>query len=423
MLKSKSLFEKTKNCESCVTKPCQMGCPLNNDITGFIKCIKEDRCKDAFDILSKTTVFPALCGRICPHMSQCQGSCVKGVSYEPVEIGKLEAYIGDMALNNNWRVTSPLLLRNKVAVIGGGPAGLTCAAFLRRNGISVTIYEKYNYLGGIMVHGIPEFRLPKTLVKEATDRIVELGIKVEYNKELGKDIFLEELEKEYDAVFIGIGANISSKMNIPGEELNGVYGGNVLLEHNIPLDYKDKTVIVSGGGNVAMDVCRTAKKNGAKKVYVVYRRSEKEMPAEKIEVKEAKEEGIEFIFQNNIIKIIGEDKVTGIELIKTELVQKEGESRPSPVNIEGSNYTIDCDYVMMAVGSHPEEEIVNNLNLELDKRGKIAITPSGETSKENVFSGGDVAGSRGTVAGASRAGRDAAYKIIEYLNNKRMTKN
>ena len=418
MPKSLKMLERTKNCESCVTKPCQMGCPLNNDITGFIKCIKEDKCYEAYQILSKTTVFPSLCGRICPHMSQCQGSCVKGVSYEPVEIGKLEAYIGDMALENGWRVEVPTMLRKKVAVIGGGPAGLTCAAFLRKNGVGVTIYEKYDYLGGIMVHGIPEFRLPKTLVKRVTDEIVGLGIDVNYNQELGKDFTLEELEKKYDAIFIGIGANISSKMDIPGEDLNGVYGGNELLEHNVELDYTDKTVIVSGGGNVAMDVCRTAKQKGAKKVYVVYRRSEKEMPAERKEVEEAKEEGIEFIFQNNILKILGEDKVTGIELIKTELVQKEGESRPSPVNIEGSNYTIDCDYVMMAVGSHPEEDIVNNLNLELDKRGKIVIDKNGATSNEKVFSGGDVAGSRGTVAGASRAGRDAAYQIMEYLNIK-----
>lgn len=415
---SKSIIEKTKNCESCVTKPCQIGCPLNNDITGFIKCIKEERYKDAYEILSKTTVLPALCGRICPHMSQCQGSCVKGVSYEPVEIGKLEALIGDLALQYGWKIKTPTKLRKKVAVIGGGPAGLTCAAFLRRNGIGVTIYEKYDYLGGIMVHGIPEFRLPKELVKKVTDEIVNLGIKVNYNTELGKNITLEELEKKYDAIFIGIGANISTKMNIPGEELNGVFGGNELLEHKTPIDYTDKTVIVSGGGNVAMDVCRTAKQKGAKKVYVVYRRSEKEMPAERKEVEEAKEEGIEFIFQNNILQILGTDKVTGIELIKTELVQKEGETRLSPVNIEGSNYTIDCDYVMMAVGSHPEEKVVAELNLELDKRGKILIDKNGTTSNEKVFSGGDVAGSRGTVAGASRAGRDAAYQIIEYLSNK-----
>ena len=418
MNKTLEMLEKTKNCESCVTKPCQIGCPLNNDITGFIKCLKDDRYHDAYDILTKTTVFPSLCGRICPHMSQCQGSCVKGVSYEPVEIGKLESFIGDIAIDNNWKIDVSPLSGKKVAVIGGGPAGLTCAAFLRRNGVAVTIYEKYNYLGGILIHGIPEFRLPKRIVKKVTDNIINLGIDVEYNTELGKDFKLEDIEKEYDAIFVGIGANISSKMNIPGEDLNGVYGGNELLEHNVELDYTDKTVIVSGGGNVAMDVCRTAKQKGAKNVIVVYRRSEKEMPAEKKEVEEAKEEGIEFIFQNNILQILGEDKVTGIELIKTELVQKEGESRPSPVNIEGSNYTIDCDYVMMAVGSHPEEKIVNNLNLELDKRGKIVIDETGQTSNEKIFSGGDVAGSRGTVAGASRAGRDAAYKILEYLDIK-----
>lgn len=420
MINMAELMSKTRNCESCVTKPCQIGCPLNNDITGFIRSIKKKNYEEAYRILSLTTVLPALCGRICPHMSQCQGSCVKGVSYTPVEIGNLETFVGDLALEKNWRMFSPKTAVKKVAVIGGGPAGLTCAAFLRRNGIGVTIFEKYDYLGGILVHGIPEFRLPKTLVKDVTDRIVELGIEVEYNKELGKDIKLEDLEKEYDAVFIGIGANISSKMNIPGEDLNGVYGGNELLEHHVQLDYKGKTVIVSGGGNVAMDVCRTAKKNGAEKVYVVYRRSEKEMPAERKEIEEAKEEGVEFIFQNNIVRIIGEDNdVVGIELIKTELVQKEGETRLSPENIPGSNYTIDCDYVMMAVGSHPEEEVVNNLKVELDRKGKIVIDKNGKTSKENVFSGGDVAGSRGTVAGASRAGRDAAYEIIRYLKNKK----
>ena len=401
------------NCASCVIKPCQIGCPLNNDITGFIKEMKNENYKGAFDILSNTTVLMSLCGRICPHFQQCQGKCVKGISYNAVEIGKLESIIGDMALENNWTIPAPKETKHNVAVIGGGPAGLTCAAFLRRNGIKVTIYEKHNYLGGIMVHGIPEFRLPKDLVKKVTDSIINLGIDVKYNQELGKDYTLEKIKEKYDAVFIGIGANLSNKMNIQGENTKGVYGANEILENNNHPEYKDKVVIVSGGGNVAMDISRTAKRMGAKKVVVIYRRSEAEMPADKKEIEEAKEEGVEFLFLTTITKIIGKDKVEKLELLKNELVKKENDSRPVPVPIEGSNYEIDADYVMMAIGSHPDEYI-STLNLRQEK-GRIKIDENGKTSDEKVFSGGDIAGTKGTVAWASRAGRNAAYAIIEYL--------
>lgn len=401
------------NCASCVIKPCQIGCPLNNDITGFIKEMKNENYKGAFDILSNTTVLMSLCGRICPHFQQCQGKCVKGISYNAVEIGKLESIIGDMALENNWTISAPKETKHHVAVIGGGPAGLTCAAFLRRNGIKVTIYEKHNYLGGIMVHGIPEFRLPKDLVKKVTDNIISLGIEVKYNQELGKDYTLEEIKEKYDAVFIGIGANLSNKMNIQGENTKGVYGANEILENNNHPEYKDKVVIVSGGGNVAMDISRTAKRMGAKKVVVIYRRSEAEMPADKKEIEEAKEEGVEFLFLTTITKIIGKDKVEKLELLKNELVKKENDSRPVPVPIEGSNYEIDADYVMMAIGSHPDEYI-STLNLRQEKE-RIKIDENGKTSDEKVFSGGDIAGTKGTVAWASRAGRNAAYAIIEYL--------
>ena len=401
------------NCASCVIKPCQIGCPLNNDITGFIKEMKNENYKGAFDILSNTTVLMSLCGRICPHFQQCQGKCVKGISYNAVEIGKLESIIGDIALENNWTISVPKKTKYHVAVIGGGPAGLTCAAFLRRNGIKVTIYEKHNYLGGIMVHGIPEFRLPKDLVKKVTDSIINLGIDVKYNQELGKDYTLEKIKEKYDAVFIGIGANLSNKMNIQGENTKGVYGANEILENNNHPEYKDKVVIVSGGGNVAMDISRTAKRMGAKKVVVIYRRSEAEMPADKKEIEEAKEEGVEFLFLTTITKIIGKDKVEKLELLKNELVKKENDSRPVPVPIEGSNYEIDADYVMMAIGSHPDEYI-STLNLRQEK-GRIKIDENGKTSDEKVFSGGDIAGTKGTVAWASRAGRNAAYAIIEYL--------
>ena len=401
------------NCASCIIKPCQVGCPLNNDITSFIKEMKNDNYKGAFDILSNTTVLMSLCGRICPHFQQCQAKCVKGVSFEAVEIGKLESIIGDMALENNWTISAPKETKHNVAVIGGGPAGLTCAAFLRRNGIKVTIYEKHNYLGGIMMHGIPEFRLPKNLVKKVTDSIISLGIDVKYNQELGKDYTLEEIKEKYDAVFIGVGANFSNKMNIEGEDLLGVYGANEILENNTHPDYKDKVVIVSGGGNVAMDISRTAKRMGAKQVIVVYRRSENELPADKKEIEEAKEDGVEFKFLTTITKVIGKDKVEKLELLQNKLIQKENDTRPSPVPIEGSNYEIEADYVMMAIGSH-SDEYISTLNLDQEK-GRIKIDKNGKTSDEKVFSGGDIAGTKGTVAWASRAGRNAAYAIIEYL--------
>ena len=407
----------TAYCESCVTKPCQTGCPLNNDITGFIKLMKAEKYKEAYDLLTQTTAMPQILGRVCPHEKQCQGTCVKGVSYTSVEIGALEAFLADMAIRNGWDVTAPKATKYSVAVIGGGPAGLTCAAFLRRAGVGVTIYEKYDYLGGLTVHGIPEFRLPKTLVKQVADRIVALGVNVEYQKELGKNLSFEWLKENFDAVFLGFGANVSGKMNIPGEDLEGVMGGNELLEFGLHPDYAGKTVVVSGGGNVAMDVSRTAKRLGAERVIVVYRRSEQAMPAEKKEIAEAKEEGVEFLFLNNILAVNGDKKVESVRLIKTQLVKKEGESRLSPVNIEGSEYNIACDYVFMAVGSKAEKELVESLGLPL-KRGKVEIGPNGETAIKKVFAGGDLAGVTGTVAWACRSGRNAAKAIVKYLEGK-----
>ena len=416
-MSEEDIRKKTLECVSCVTKPCQVGCPLNNDTTGFIKLAREGKYEEAYHLLLETTVLSSVCGRICPHEKQCQGMCVKRVSYEAVKIGDIEAFIGDMALKNNWTISSLPLKNKKVAVVGGGPSGLTCAAFLRRNGYGVTIYERHNYLGGLLYHGIPQFRLDKKMLSKVIDKILELGINVKLDKSIGEDFSLEDLEKEYDAVFLGFGANLSSKMNIPGEDLEGVLGGNELLESNNHPDYTGKTVVISGSGNVAMDVARTIKKASAKKVYVIYRRSEREAPAEAKEIREAKIEGVEFLFQNNILGIYGSDKVEKIEVIKTELVKKEEEDRLSPVNIEGSNYYLSCDYVVMAIGSHPEEPIVNSLGLVLDKRGRILIDKDGHTSKEKVFAGGDLAGTKGTVAFASRTGRDAAYAIMKYLES------
>ena len=269
--------------------------------------------------------------------------------------------------------------------------------------------------GGILRHGIPEFRLEKDILDKTIDAILSLGINVEYEKELGKNLELEDLEKQYDAIFLGFGANIPAKMNIEGEDLDGVYGGNSLLETGIHPSYKGKKVAVIGGGNVAMDCSRTIKRLGAEKVYVIYRRAEKQMPAEVKEIADAKKEGIEFLFQNNIVKIIGKDKVEKVECIKTELVKKEGETREVPVNIENSNYEMNMDIVVMAVGSSPEKELLDKLGLKLNKWGYIDIDENYKTSKEKVYAGGDISGTKATVAWAARTGRDAAKQIIENI--------
>lgn len=413
----KYIKEKANYCLSCVIKPCQVGCPLNNDTTDFIKYVKEEDYESAYNKLIETTVLGGICGRICPHEKQCQGSCIRRVMAKPVCIGDLEAFVFDKAIENNYKISkiSNIIENRKIAVVGSGPAGLTCAAFLARNGAKVTIYEKYNKLGGILRHGIPEFRLDRDILDKNINKILELGIEVKYNVELGKNYSIDKLENEYDAIFLGFGANISTRMNIEGEELNGVYGGNELLESGKHPNYDGKMVAVIGGGNVAMDTARTIKRLGAKNVYVIYRRSEKQMPAEIKEVKEAKEEGIEFLFQNNITKILGDDKVEKIECIKTELIKKEGQGRAVPVNVEGSNYIMDMDYVVMAIGSKVEDSIVNNMGVECTKYGYIQVDEEYRTSKEKVFAGGDIAGTKSTVAWASRAGREAAKSIINYL--------
>ena len=409
--------EKANYCLNCPVKPCSnKGCPLNNNIPEFIKAVKEEDIKKAYEILSETTVLESVCGRICPHMKQCEGSCVRGIKGEPVSIGDLEAYVGDVAIKNNYKI-SEINKENKdkkIAIVGGGPAGITASAFLLKKGFSVTLFEKYNYLGGLLVHGIPEFRLPKNIVKNTIQKVIDLGLEVKYNYELGKNLSLNELEKDYDAIFLAYGANITTKMGVEGEELDGVYGGNQLLEYNNHPDYKGKSVAVIGGGNVAMDCARTIKRLGAENVKIIYRRAEEQMPAETKEIQEAKEEGIEFLFQNNIVKIIGKNKVEKLELIKTELVQKEGETRKVPINIENSNYVIDIDYVVMALGSMPES-FTMDLGLTLNKYGYIYIDENYQTSNKKIFAGGDIAGCKSTVAWAARSGREAANKITQFL--------
>ena len=413
----KNIKEKSEYCLNCKVKPCSKGCPLDNDIPEFIKAIKEERYEAAYNVLLDTTVLQAVCGRVCPHEKQCQGSCIRGIKGEPVGIGELEAFVGDMAIEKNWNIPLEEEKTNKnVAIVGGGPAGLTSAAFLRRKGYEVTIYEKHDKLGGLLVHGIPEFRLPRQVITKTIQKILDLGIEVKYNCKLGEDISLEELKDRYDAVLLTFGANVSMAMGIEGEDLQGVYGGNELLESNNHPDYREKIVVVNGGGNTAMDTARTINKKGAKKVYVIYRRAREQMPAEQKEIDAAINEGIEFLFQNNIVRIIGERKVEKIECIKTELVKVEGETRLKPVNIEGSNYEMPVDYVIMAVGSKPEENVLNSLGIKTNKWGYIETDENNQTSKEKVFCAGDISGEKATVAWAAKSGRNAAENIHKYLN-------
>lgn len=420
---NEEIKSKTEYCLNCPVKPCSTkGCPLNNNIPEFIKLTKEGKIKEAYRILSETTVLPAICGRICPHEKQCQGKCVRGIKGEPVSIGEIETFIANENLEDKnslkgaWKNEIEENNTNKrVAVIGSGPSGLTCAAFLRRFGFEVTIYEKYNSLGGILRRGIPEFRLSKDILDKTIVQILNLGIDVKFGMELGKNISLSNLLKEYDAIYLAIGANVPTRMRIPGENLNGVYGANKLLEIGNHPSYKEKNVAVIGGGNVAMDAARTINKMGAKSVKVIYRRAEEQMPAERKEIEDAKNEGVDFLFQTNIKKVLGKEKVEKIECIKMDLVKKEGETRLSPVEIEGSNYEMDIDYVIMAVGAKTEEENLTKENVELTERKYVKINEDYETSIEKVFAGGDLVGNTATVAWAARDGRNVAEKIRDYL--------
>ena len=419
---NQNIEQKSEYCLNCKLKPCSLkGCPLNNDIPSFIKQVKEERYEDAFDTLSNTTVLSAICGRICPHKKQCQGSCVRGIKDIPVSIGELESFIGDYSITNDLKILKEIGNSNfniKVAIVGGGPAGLTCGAFLAKHGVQVTIFERYDYLGGLLMYGIPDFRLSKDIVKKSIQKVLDLGIQVKYNYQLGENLKLEYLTENYDYVVLAFGANCSSKMGVEGEDLDGVYGGNELLENRNFPNFTGKTVIINGGGNVAMDTARTIKRLGAKNVKIVYRRAKEQMPAEEKEVADAEKEGIEILFQNNIVKINGSKKVENVELIKTELIKKEGDTRLSPINIKGSNYAIQADYVVMALGSETDR-FVQNLGLELDKWKNIKINEKYQTSNPKIYAGGDVIGKMKTVAWAARYGRDIAEEIVNEVRGRK----
>ena len=398
-------LEKSR-CLNCAHRPCSIeGCPLNNDIPDFIHA----EGQNAMDIVYSKTVLPSICGRICPHYKQCQGSCVHGKIDNPLEIGMIEASIGDEAIATDYKIKTNIdndLVEKRVAVIGSGPSGLTCAAFLARRGIKVTIYEKHNELGGLLVHGIPEFRLSKTTVEQTIKLILDLGIEVKLNQELGKDFTIDGLKLVHDAIYIAIGAN-EPVITMEG---SNVYSANVLLEDKNFPDFTNKKVAISGGGNTAIDMARVAKRMGAEAT-VVYRRSEKQMPAEPREVDDASRDGVQFMLQTNILNFANNK----LKCIKTELIKLEDDDRLSPVNIDGTEFEIDCDYLILANGSCPNKKIVNEF--DLNKGGYISVNENLETSIENVFAGGDVIGTKATVAWASRNGRDAAEKIINKLKN------
>lgn len=390
----------SKECLGCPTKPCQKTCPLKNDIPSFIKKAKEKNFLEAFNILSETTVLPSICARVCPYDKKCEFNCVKKNKGKSVSISEIEAFIGDKATQNNYPLFANVEneKNKKIAIVGGGPAGLTCAAFLRKKGYKVTIYEKYNYLGGNINHGIPDFRLDKSILDKTIQKILDLGIEVKYNCEFGKDINLSNLKKEYDAVFLSFGSNISKKMNIKGKNLANVFGANDFLESKKVLDLKGKNVIVIGGGDVAMDMARTSKRWGGN-VLVVYHREEKYMKALKNDVIKAKDEKIDFIFNANVYQIIANGNLSNV-YIKTN---------------EGLKFILPCDFVFFAIGSKPDEKTLKKLGIKLDINGYIKTDKNLMTSIPSVFAGGDIINEVNTVAYASQSGKMAANNIDLYL--------
>lgn len=409
--KLEEIKKQAEYCLNCKTKPCKSGCPLQNNIPDFINCIKEEKYEDAFKVLQATTIFEQICGRICPQKSQCEGNCVRGIKGDSVHIGELETFIGDYALENiKHDIIEAKDNAKKIAIIGSGPSGLAVSYYLSSKGFKVDIYEKHSELGGLLRYGIPEFRLEKEILDKWLEKyILNKNVTVFTNVELGKDILLEKLKPKYDAIILAFGANVSSKMNIPGEDKSFVLGGNELLEYRKMPEFKNKKVVVIGGGNVAMDTSRTIKKIGAKEVKVVYRRAEEQMPAERKEIEEAKKEGIQFLFQTNMIKVL-ENK---IECVKTELIKKEGETREYPVNIDNSNFFIDVDYVVLAVGSTPDKNAINSLNLETNKWGYIKVDENYKTSDERIYAVGDLIGTKQTVAWAVRSGFECAKELLD----------
>ncbi len=435
-------LDEAERCLNCKHMPCVSGCPVNIHIPAFIQKVKEGDFEAAYEIIAKSSSLPAVCGRVCPQESQCEAKCVRGIKGEPVGIGRLERFVADWHNeHSDGNIKRPELNGHRVAVVGSGPAGLTCAGDLAKKGYDVTVFEALHLAGGVLVYGIPEFRLPKKIVQKEVNTLKALGVKIETNMVIGKTLTVDELfEMGYEAVFIGSGAGLPRFMGIEGESLKGVYSANEFLTRsNLMKAYKDdsstpimqaKRVAVVGGGNVAMDAARTALRLGAEKVYIVYRRSLDELPARKEEVEHAMEEGIEFRLLNNPVRILGyrnpDDKrdpkngfVTGIECIKMELGEPDESGRRSPVAVEGSEYILDVDCVIMSIGTSPNPLIKSTTDgLEVNRRGGIVVDEeTGLTSREGVFAGGDAVTGAATVILAMGAGKTAAKAIDEYLLN------
>ncbi len=426
-------LDEANRCLNCKNKPCVGGCPVAIDIPAFIAKIREEDLEGAYKILSKSSSLPAVCGRVCPQESQCESKCVRGIKGEPVAIGRLERFVADWHMNNSTeKPVKPESNGHKVAVIGAGPAGLTCAGDLAKKGYEVTIFEALHLAGGVLSYGIPEFRLPKTIVQKEIDELKNLGVKIDTDFVIGKTLSVDELFDEYgfESVFIGSGAGLPRFMNIPGENLKGVYSANEFLTRtNLMKAYKpDSTtpikhstnVAVVGGGNVAMDAARCAKRLGAEKVYIIYRRGEEELPARKEEVHHAKEEGIIFTLLTNPVEILGDENksVCGIKVIDMELGEPDASGRRRPVAKEGSEHTIDVDCVIMSIGTSPNPLIrTTTPGLETNSHGCIVADETGLTSRPGVFAGGDAVTGAATVILAMGAGKTAAKAMDEYIMN------
>jgi glutamate synthase (NADPH/NADH) small chain len=420
-------------CLSCKDPKCVEGCPVNVDIPGFIKLVCEEDFSGAIERIKGTNALPAICGRVCPQETQCEALCVLGKKGQPVAIGRLERFCADYERQTGVKVPEvPEPTGKKVAVVGSGPAGLTAAADLAKLGHKVTIFESLHKAGGVLSYGIPEFRLPKEIVRQEVEYIKQLGVELRPNYIIGRIKTLDELCDEFDAVFLGTGAGLPSFMGIPGENFNGVYSANEFLTRvNLMKAYDPeydtkvrvgKHVVVVGGGNVAMDAARSALRLGAEEVSIVYRRGEDEMPARREEIEHAKEEGITFRLLTNPVRIHGDEKfnVTAVECIKMELGEPDKSGRRSPVPVEGSEFTIPADVVVIAIGTSPNPIIFKGSEgLDQNRRGTVvADEETGATSKCGVFAGGDVVTGAATVISAMGAGKKAAKAIDEYLKEK-----
>ena len=440
---AETAVDEALRCLGCKNMPCVSGCPVNIHIPEFIAKVKDGDFEGAYQIIHKTSSLPAVCGRVCPQETQCEAKCVRGIKGEPVGIGRLERFVADWN-NAHSDVTPEVAPSNghRVAVVGSGPSGLTCAGDLAKKGYKVTVFEALHTAGGVLVYGIPEFRLPKSIVRKEVDNLVAMGVDVETNVVIGKTLTVDELfEQGFEAVFIGSGAGLPNFMGIPGESYKGVYSANEFLTRsNLMKAYREDPdtpimkggkVAVVGGGNVAMDAARTALRLGADKVYIVYRRSMEELPARREEVEHAEEEGIEFLLLNNPVEILGYENpddrrdprngfVTGMKCIKMQLGEPDERGRRRPIPIEGSEFVLDVDTVVISIGTSPNPLIKSTTaGLEVNKRGGIIVEEdTGATTKEGVYAGGDAVTGAATVISAMGAGKTAAKAIDEYLSNK-----